>query len=1167
MFHCGSNGRAPRARRRRRRAGAPTRPFAEAFERRRLLAFAPIGQEFLVNSATAGSQSAPSVAVDADGDVVVAFSGPSQYAFGGTDVLVRHFSASGAPVGDETRIVPVPIALMPGVSRVVHSPQVAVDADGDYVVVWIDAGGKLDFEFTVGSFVYAQCFTSTGTPRGNPFLVNGAHGLTPVAPSVAMDRDGDFVIAWYEVGRADQVNVFARGYGPTGTPKGGEFTVNGPALEFDHGNPSVAMDAAGNFAVAWQRQFVERDPNDGTIRGRGPHDIYVRGYDVAGGALGDGILVNVTTEGEQVAPSVAASADGDFVVAWHGPRGAGPTGVFARRFVRGDESPPTEILVSDSPAAIGFPQVATDADGNFAVAWHSPGEDGSGLGVYARRFDAAGVRLGTEFRVNTQTTGDQTAVSLTSDLDGDLVAMWHSPNQDGSGLGVYGQRYDESTDTVAPFVTDVFVAGGAVRPGQEVSPDSRIVVRFSERLSTAGGAAGANSAVNPAHWRLERGGVDVSSNIQSITFGHNAGQYEATLHLSAPMPPGDYVLVADDALRDLAANELDGNEDGIAGGVWGRFFIVINQPPATVGIPFVTVAEDEDDAVIDLFDAFSDSSDADAALTFAAGGITNPFLFGSTAINGRSLTLDFAPDANGTSAVTVRATDTGGLFVEATFLVTVLAVNDAPVNSVPGQQFGTPGQPLVFSTRGGNAISVSDIDGGPVEVTLQTGPGYTATPARTDGVVVTTEPQVLRLSGPIANVNAALDGLRLEGDSRADPRTSLIVTTTDTAAGIGGPLGDADTILITFDARLTGLSVGDVRVTEGNAGTTAATFTVRRSGAAAEVSVAYATSDGTAREGSDYQPASGRISFARDETERTVTVLVTGELRFELDETFTVMLSDPVGAVITDELGAATIVNDDGPEPPPTVTQVFVSGTTWTAAFKAYLAAQGLGDATHGYAVPAGAAQLAVLPWGNINQVSVRFSRDVLALDLDLAVRGVNVLNYPVTGFAYDGVDAATWTLGRAVRNDKLVLDLDGGADGVVDDAGVLLDGNWSNGTDAYPSGDGAAGGDLRFRLNAVAGDVTRNGRVDANDWMQLRMRQRRSTTTPGAGSTAYTVFHDPDGSGVIDTYDMLHARRNLLRSLPGAEPAGSVGGAALPASVAGASITREVFSRRCVLA
>lgn len=94
--------------------------------------------------------------------------------------------------------------------------------------------------------------------------------------------------------------------------------------------------------------------------------------------------------------------------------------------------------------------------------------------------------------------------------------------------------------------------------------------------------------------------------------------------------------------------------------------------------------------------------------------------------------------------------------------------------------------------------------------------------------------------------------------------------------------------------------------------------------------------------------------------------------------------------------------------------------------------------------------------------------------------------------------------------------------------------------------------GGLRFRLNVLPGDASRDSRVDALDWMQLRNRQRRSTTNPGAGATGYSLFHDLDGNGVIDPFDMLHVRRNLTRALPTAEPAGAV--------LTGASITRAFF-------
>src|SRR5205814_1251353 len=50
--------------------------------------------------------------------------------------------------------------------------------------------------------------------------------------------------------------------------------------------------------------------------------------------------------------------------------------------------------------------VATDASGNYVVVWQSRGQDGSGYGIYAQRYNFNAVALGTEFRVNTYTTND-----------------------------------------------------------------------------------------------------------------------------------------------------------------------------------------------------------------------------------------------------------------------------------------------------------------------------------------------------------------------------------------------------------------------------------------------------------------------------------------------------------------------------------------------------------------------------------------------------------------------------------------------------------------------------------------------------------------------------------------------------------------------------------------
>jgi acid phosphatase type 7 len=118
--------------------------------------------------------------------------------------------------------------------------------------------------------------------------------------------------------------------------------------------------------------------------------------------------------------------------------------------------------------------------------------------------------------------------------------------------------------------------------------------------------------------------------------------------------------------------------------------------------------------------------------------------------------------------------------------------------------------------------------------------------------------------------------------------------------------------------------ISDVAKAEGNAGTTAFSFTVTLSGTPkSTATVAYATANGTAIAGSDYAAASGTLSFSKTVKSRVVTVLVTGDTAVEPNETFTVVLSRASGLTIVDGSGLGTILNDDSaptPSPTPTAT-------------------------------------------------------------------------------------------------------------------------------------------------------------------------------------------------------------------------------------------------------
>jgi VCBS repeat-containing protein len=142
---------------------------------------------------------------------------------------------------------------------------------------------------------------------------------------------------------------------------------------------------------------------------------------------------------------------------------------------------------------------------------------------------------------------------------------------------------------------------------------------------------------------------------------------------------------------------------------------VPNNPPTTSGIADVTVDEDAPDTVIDLFAGFDDAEDLDSALTYTVESISNPSLFDAAQIDGvaGTLTLQYAADVFGTSSITVRATDTGGKFIESAFMVTVNSVNDPPVADDELGLTTAEDTPLNIDVRVGD----SDVDGDPLNVT------------------------------------------------------------------------------------------------------------------------------------------------------------------------------------------------------------------------------------------------------------------------------------------------------------------------------------------------------------------------------------------------------------------------------------------------------------------
>ncbi|HET7675492.1 MAG TPA: hypothetical protein VFL54_08215, partial [Gammaproteobacteria bacterium] len=414
-----------------------------------------LGGAFLVNTGTVGRQDSSAMAMDAAGDFVVVWEDDGGRDGDGSGIFMQRYRADGTLLGHE-------VLVNTQTSGHQFLPAVAMDASGDFVVAWTDGSGA-DGD---NNGVFMRRYRADGVPLGNDVLVNqaqtaGAQGV----PAVAMDAAGDFVVAWKAAGIADN-DVFMRRYRADGAPLGGPMLVNTTHTAGPQILPKIAMDAAGDFVIVW----ADVSGADGDGAG-----VFAQRYSADGTPLEGEVLVNAAqTAGGQARPVVGMDAGGDFVVAWTDISGADGDsyGIFMQRY-RADGTPlGGEVLVNKSQT-IGnqqIPAIAMDAVGDFAIAWEdTSGADGDGYGVFMQRYTADGAPLGDEIQVNTtQTAGNQAQPAAAMDAAGDFAVAWADySGADGSGYGVFAQRYmrEISLDlkaTLAVAPADVVKPGGGL---------------------------------------------------------------------------------------------------------------------------------------------------------------------------------------------------------------------------------------------------------------------------------------------------------------------------------------------------------------------------------------------------------------------------------------------------------------------------------------------------------------------------------------------------------------------------------------------------------------------------------------------------------------------------------------------------------------------------------
>jgi hypothetical protein len=430
----------------------------------------PLGTEFQVNTYTPGSQygaaiaaSGPDFAVvwqsqDEDGSQVGIFGqrfvtscgdgvvGPGEQCDPPNGTTCSEGCAFPTPTPADTP-TPTPTFAFLGTEFQANTytadfqahPAVAGDLAGNFVIVWDSiVDGSLGQD-GYGYGVFGQRYDSSGAAAGTEFQVNTYTPGFQYFPRVATSpASGDFLVVWEDGSGLDgeHAGIFAQRFDSGGTALGAQFQVNTYTADYE-GSPNVSADMNGNFVVVWQQY-----PGlDGSQNG-----VFGQRLDSSGNALGTEFQVNTFTPGGQFAAAVAADDGGEFVVVWTDDSyldGSG-RGIFGQRFASDGSAQGTEFQVNTHTAGNQeIAKVARDPlSGDFVVVWHSYAQDGDNFGVFGQRFGSDGSTQGTEFQVNTYTTGRQTYPSISWDRSGEFIVAWSGYFEDGSQYGIFAQRFD-----------------------------------------------------------------------------------------------------------------------------------------------------------------------------------------------------------------------------------------------------------------------------------------------------------------------------------------------------------------------------------------------------------------------------------------------------------------------------------------------------------------------------------------------------------------------------------------------------------------------------------------------------------------------------------------------------------------------------------------------------
>ncbi len=494
-----------------------------------------MGPEFPVNAYTTAWQFWPAVASDPAGNFVVVWNSNGQDgSYNG--VFGRRFDSSGNPLGAEfpvNEFTTGPQSL----------PDVAMDADGNFVVVWMKEGSD---EY---QGILARRFDSAANPVSGEIPVT-AQGK---APRVAMNEAGAFVVAWQaHVANYEDWNAHARLYDSGGSPVGSQFQVN-TYTTGDQDQPRVAMSPTGAFLIVWTDSGLSLTAGrDGSGKG-----IFAQRFNSSGVAEGADFQVNTYTTDDQSAAELALDAAGKFVSVWRGIDASGD-GVFAQRFDASATKLGGEFQINTYTTGTQYgPDVAMIANGDFIVTWW--GEGPLDYSLSAQRFHGDGSRRGGVFDPDPLLPAQVSPASVAISAAGRFAIAWTDLDAPGdmgiaARIGGFPDAGPMSVDERAasairpPSAPSLSNENGVLEVGERVAVDTAWANPSTTDLVLAGSASNLAGPAGPVYAipdaTADYGTILAGSSADCLTAASNCYEVE----LSGTRSPGHFDATFDEAL-------------------------------------------------------------------------------------------------------------------------------------------------------------------------------------------------------------------------------------------------------------------------------------------------------------------------------------------------------------------------------------------------------------------------------------------------------------------------------------------------------------------------------------------------------------------------------------------------------------------------------------------